>query len=570
MSTPSTYLTTPIYYVNDKPHLGHCYTTTITDVAARMARLVSGQSVAPGTPGAPVFFLTGTDEHADKVVTSAAERGRTAQDWADENAARFKAAFEEIRLTNDDFIRTSEPRHKDKVPGFIKRLLESGDVYMGDYTGWYDEGQEEYVPENEAREADYKSVVSGRPLVQRTEQNYFFRLSAYADRLKAKIESDPLFLKPDARRNEVLGRIRQGLNDVPISRAVEDPSADVWGVRMPDDPGHRVYVWIDALFNYYTGIDTDERRHLWAETPQGEAPRIIHVLGKDILWFHAVIWPSMLMALGLPLPGCIYAHGWWVAEGRKMSKSLGNFIDLPTLRGYSEAFSQDAVRWYLATQGPLGATDADFAHAKFVEVYNADLANGIGNATSRVGNMIAKYFDGKVPQTDDASGPGGDPDGQEIINLRSEAEAAVDAYLAAHAKFAIDDALKLGIGLVGKVDGFINQTEPFRLAKRIADEPSLEPVLASILYDCAETLRIASLLLAPALPEKTAALWNTWHCSPLVDADNPASGWRAPLAELAAWGHPEHGLTPGSPLTKGDVLFMRADAAAEVPVPVGE
>jgi methionyl-tRNA synthetase len=534
------YITTPIYYVNDRPHIGHCYTTLLADIAARFQRLIRGRD------GGQVFFLTGTDEHADKVVTSAAEHNLSPEAWADRNAAEFKKAFKFLDCTNDDFIRTTEPRHKEKVPLYIERLKKAGAVYKGEYTGWYDPGQEEYLTETAAKEAVFKSPVSGKPLIKRTEPCYFLKLSDFSARLAAHIEKHPQFIQPDARRNETLGRIRAGLQDVPISRPVTDDPATQWGVRMPGDPSHRIYVWIDALFNYLTVVDTPDRRTLW--------PPAVHVIGKDILWFHAVIWPAMLMAMGEELPASIYAHSWWIGEGRKMSKSLGNFIEIEQLKAYASRYSLDALRWYLATQGPLGANDADFAHAKFVEVYNADLANGIGNSASRVSNMIGKYFDGKMPA---ASGETRSPTAPDGSSFDIAAEATRRSEIAAQhlARFELDLASRQGIALVGVVDNYINLTEPFKLAKRVETEPGARPKLAGILFNCAEALRIASLLLSPAMPQKMADLWRRWNCT-------PAPG--IPLAELARFGGP-HSLRPGQAIEKGDALFMRADPAEAPP-----
>ncbi|MBL9030348.1 MAG: methionine--tRNA ligase [Phycisphaerae bacterium] len=546
---PPFYITTPIYYVNDRPHIGHCYTTLLADVAARFQRLVRG-STPTGTPPAgtadlpSVFFLTGTDEHADKVVTSAAEHGVSPQQWADQNAAEFKRAFEFIGSSHDDFIRTTEPRHRDRVAVYLAALLASGDVYRGEYTGWYDEGQEEYVTENAAREAGFKSTISGKPLVKRTEPCYFFRLSKYQDELRGLIERDEFRVAPDSRKSEVLGRLRPPavLNDVPISRPVTSDPATQWGIRIPGDPAHRVYVWIDALFNYLSTVDTPARRPLW--------PASVHLIGKDILWFHSVIWPALLLALSrsgrdwawVALPRLVFGHGWWVSEGQKMSKSLGNFIDLERLRAYAARFGIDALRWYLVTQGPLSGADADFSHAKFVEVYNADLANGIGNCASRVGNMIEKYFGGVLPPIPSAPPP-------EAARLRDGAliSAAIDSL----ARVELGEASAAGARLVRAVDEFISATSPFKLAKDLANLPAV----GDILYTCAESLRIASLLLAPAMPTKMADLWQRWNCAPPPGV---------PLAELAKWGGP-HALKPGTRIEKGDPLFMRADPAEPAP-----
>lgn len=536
------YLTTPIYYVNDRPHIGHCYSTVVADVAARYARLIGGTS-------RPVFFLTGTDEHAEKVVETARQRGLTPLQWADLNAAEFAKAFELFGCSHDDFIRTTQDRHKNKVQQYITQLQEKGDIYQGDYTGWFDPSQEEYLTESTAKEHNYTSPVTGKPLVKRTEKNYFFRLSRFEAALKQHIEQNPGFIRPEARRNEVLGRLREGLSDVPISRAVvAGDEASAWGILMPSDPGHRIYVWIDALFNYLSTVDTPERRQFW--------PPKVHVLAKDILWFHAVIWPCMLMALGQSLPHCVYAHAYWVREGRKMSKSLGNFVDLEVIHKYIAAYSRDAFRYYLIAQGPQDATDADFAHTKFIEVYNSDLANGIGNATSRVGNMIDKYFGGILP---DAKGIT-KLDDQPAFDWPAITKAAVTSAIAKVEVMDLSGALAEGLGLVRKVDSYINATEPFKLAKKIpaGDSSNQSPEsqrLAAILSHCAEALRVASLLLSPALPAKMAALLETWSCTPDTSL---------PLLTLADW-HGPSSLKPGQKVSKGEVLFMRAEGSEITP-----
>ncbi len=555
------YITTPIYYVNDRPHIGHCYTTLVADVAARFQRLIRGEGIghrAQGTGGG-VFFLTGTDEHADKVVVSAREHGVSPQEWADRNAAEFRAAFEFMGVSNDDFIRTTEARHKDKIPGYIRRLMQHGDVYKGEYTGWYDQGQEEYLTETAAKEAEYKSPVSGKPLVKRTEPCYFFRLSKYQKALHEHIEKHPEFIQPDSRRAEIMARVRPPavLNDIPISRPVTDDPATQWGVRMPDDPAHRVYVWIDALFNYYTAVDTPERKQLW--------PATVHLMGKDIIWFNSVIWPSMLMALGVPLPRTIYAHGWWISEGKKMSKSLGNVIDLGQLRAYAGRYGLDALRWYLATQGPLTSADADFAHAKFVEVYNADLANGIGNCASRVANMIEKYCDGVLEKPQGPHDFSVEQDGVTVPYDHAVFTTGTRLVIEKlNAELDVAGASQWSIEVVRFVDKFINAFEPFKLAKQAESDAQKKDRLRAILWNCVQTLRIASLLMYPAMPSKMAELWRRWNCSPLRDPADPNSGFVAPLEKLAEWGGP-HSLKPGTPIAKGDALFMRADPAEPPP-----
>lgn len=554
------YITTPIYYVNDRPHIGHCYTTILADVLARFERLARGLPLHAGASGLgvggvggvgggvggacpEVFLLTGTDEHADKVVTSAAAHGKTPQEWADENAAAFRRAFALMGVQPDDFIRTTEPRHRTRVPVYIQRLIDSGDIYKGAYTGWYDEGQEEYVTESAARDADFKGTISRRPLVQRTEDCYFFRLGNYQQRLLDLLQSDPTFVQPDARRQEVLGRLRAPavLHDVPVSRPVTSDPATQWGIRIPGDDQHRVYVWIDALFNYLTVVDTAERRHLW--------PPRVHLIGKDILWFHAVIWPALLMALHEPLPRVVYGHGWWVSNGQKMSKSLGNFIDLERIAAYADRFSLDGLRWFLVTQGPLSGSDSDFSHGKFVETYNADLANGIGNCVSRVGNMVERYFGGVLP---DGGGGSTYEAGGERFDWSAWAREAVEAALGHVEGLDVGSASVVALTLVRRVDGFINSTRPFSIAKEMDKDPHARARLGVILYQCAEAIRIASILMAPAMPGKVAELWRTWDCVPPPGAT---------LASLCEFRGP-CALRAGQRIAKGEILFQRADPAA--------
>jgi methionine--tRNA ligase len=512
-------ITTPIYYVNDRPHIGHAYTTTVCDVWARAMRL----------RGEDVFFLTGTDEHGVKVEKSAAARGIPPKQLADENAAEFRRVLGVFGLTNDDFIRTTEPRHEQQVQRFVKRLLESGDVYLGTFEGWYDEGQEEYYTDTRAKELDYKSPISGKPLVRATEENYYFRLSAFQERLQAFFEANPGFVQPAARRNEVLGRLRDGLQDVPMTRTNFS-----WGIPFPGDERHVIYVWIDALFNYVTALglgDPDgsaapglhaERAKYW--------PAQYHVIGKEILWFHAVIWPALLMALGLPMPRRIHAHSFWIADGQKMSKSMGNFVDLATIEGYIARYGLDAWRWYMATQGPLQASDADFRAPHFHDTYTSELVNVVGNCPSRVTAMIGKYFDGTMPE-----------DAQRGGEWPARCAAAVAEWSRAVDELDLVAAANAPMSLLREVDAFINRTEPFKVAK----DPARRAELASILAQCAEAVRIAGVLLSPFLPAKMAEL-----DAALAQAD--AAG--KPFAARIAWGV----LSPGTALSKC-ALFPRVE-----------
>ena len=548
MSTPDKntfYVTTPIYYVNDKPHLGHVYTTMVADVVARYHRL----------RGDDTFFLTGVDEHAAKVSDKAAEHGLSPQEWADQNAAAFKGTFEKLEMTNNDFVRTSSDRHKAKVTEYVAALLKSGDVYEGEYSGWYDAGQEEYVPESKAKDNDYKSEVNGKPLIKKSEKNYFFKLEKYredllafyADRDKSARGS---YVQPTARKNEIVNRIKEA-NDIPISRT----GSGGWGIPVPGDAEQTIYVWIDALFNYLTYVDDDERRHYWASGAT-------HFIAKDILWFHAAIWPALQMALAkcdgydwvwgekVQQNQLVYSHSYWVSKAKldsgeekiiKMGKSTGNFLDPETLNALIEEFGLDALRYFLSTQGPLGTTDSEFSEAKYAEVYNSDLANTFGNSCSRVTNMIGKYFDGSNPkigpEVSMPEGPG--PKGA----CESSAKMIVDAM----------DVIKLGLTAdyalapVRHADSYIEATTPFKLAK----DPDKMPEVGTILYNCAEALRIASVLLWPFIPDKCEAFWGRIGCGHY--AEQLKDNGTGDLAEWVKWGQ----LKPGTPIEKGDALFPR-------------
>ena len=518
MSTTA-YITTPIYYVNDKPHIGHAYTTTLCDVWARAMRFA----------GRDVFFLTGTDEHGVKVEKSAAARGITPQQLADENSAEFRRVLGLFGLTNDHFIRTTDPDHVRQVQAIVKRLLDTGHIYLGKFEGWYDEGQEEYHTETKAKELGYKSPISGKPLVRATEENYYFKLSAFQKRLEELFAANPGFVRPEGRRNEVIGRLREGLQDVPVTR-----TNFTWGIPMPDAPGHVIYVWIDALLNYATALGR-------ADGPSGPRakywPATYHVIGKALLWLHAVIWTAMLMALEWELPTCIYAHSFWISEGQKMSKSLGNFIDLPTIEAYHAKYSLDAWRWYMVTQGPLEATDADFSAKHFHEIYTADLVNTFANCASRVSAMIGKYFEGTLPADEVRSVAGRD--------WRAITTDATVKSLDAYEEFRLHDAATNAMAIVRAVDLFVNDTQPFKLAK----DPANGKELAAILYQCAEALRIASLCLWPVMPGKVEEFWRCYG----VTCD-PRKG---DLRTLLAWGN----LAPGTKVEKC-ALFMRVEAGS--------
>jgi len=467
------YITTPIYYPNAEPHLGHVYTTLCADTVARYHRLA----------GDDTFFLTGTDEHGIKMVKTAAERKVEPQQLVDSVVKIFEDVWREYQVTHDDFIRTSSDRHKRAVTKIVEKLLANDDIYLGSYGGWYDEGQEEFVTETEAKANEFKSAVTGKPLVRYQEPTYFFRLKKYAPRVLEYIEQHREFIQPESRRNEVLSKLKAGVEDLSISRATLK-----WGIPLPNDPGHVLYVWIDALSNYITalgyGSDDDSRfKKYW--------PADVHLIGKEILWFHTVYWPAILFSLGLELPKQVFAHGWWTAEGRKMGKSTGNFIDLEKLRTISAAYSQDALRYYLLRAAPFGS-DLDFAQADFDKSFN-ELANVVGNCLNRTLKMIGQYRDGVLPPVGEV---------EDVDNHLVEQNAKLPAALAdAYRRLALQECALLPVELARATNGYIDATAPFKLKK----DESKAKRLDTVLNRSAQAIKTALVALLPMLPEKAAA-----------------------------------------------------------------
>ena len=472
MGRDTFFITTPIYYPNGEPHLGHVYTTLVADTVARYHRLA----------GTDTFFLTGTDEHGVKMVKTAADRGVTPRQLADRNADIFRALWQELHVTNDDFIRTPEDRHRRTVQLVVEKLLANGDIYLGFYTGWYDEGQEEFVTETTAKERDYKSEISGRPLVRHEEQSYFLRLSKYVPRILQHIADHPEFIQPDSRRNEVVSKLSAGVDDLSISRTSLE-----WGIPMPNDPKHVVFVWIDALTNYVSalgyGSDDDARfRRFW--------PADVHLIGKEIMWFHTVYWPAVLMGLGLPLPTTVFAHGWWTSDGKKMSKTLGNFVDVERLRAKIAVYGEDALRYYLLRAAPFGS-DLDWSEKEFVTAYD-DLAKKLGNCLNRVTSMVPKYRQGVVPAASDL---------QEIDRaVLAQAEELPARLVDAYGRLALQQCALLPIELVRAVDGYIEATQPFKLKG-----PDQAARLDTVLNVMTRGMYAALVGLLPVLPEKAAA-----------------------------------------------------------------
>jgi methionyl-tRNA synthetase len=466
------YLTTPIYYPNAEPHIGHVYTTLAADTIARYHRLA----------GDATWLLTGTDEHGIKMVKTAAEQGVEPAVLTDRIVAIFQDLWKELHVTNDDFIRTTSPRHKLAVQKIVQQLVEKGDIYLGEYAGWYDEGQEEFVTETEAKANGYKSAISSKPLVRYTEKSYFFRLSKYVDRVRKHIEEDPQFVQPQSRRNEVLSKLAADVDDLSVSRATLK-----WGIPMPHDPEHVVYVWIDALSNYITALGYGTGDHTLFDKFW---PADLHLIGKEILWFHSVYWPAMLMSLDLPLPKRIFAHGWWTAEGRKMGKSLGNFIGLEKLRALSATYGYDAVRYYLLRAAPFGS-DLDWTDADFKKSFN-ELANVVGNCLNRTIKMIGRYRNGILPATGE----------REVID--DSLVARMDAFgrqLAdAYDKLELQQCALVPLELARATNGYIDATAPFTLAK----DPAKSARLDTVLNLSAQAIVRALTGLLPVLPDKAA------------------------------------------------------------------
>ncbi|GAA2527604.1 methionine--tRNA ligase [Streptomyces koyangensis] len=523
--TKAFYVTTPIYYVNDAPHLGHAYTTVAGDVLTRWHR----------QRGEKVWYLTGTDEHGQKIMRTADANGVSPQEWCDKLVTEaWKPLWEHLEIANDDFIRTTEKRHTDRVQEFVQDLWDKGEIYKGGYEGPYCVGCEEYKLPGELLdgEGDFAGEklcpVHKKPVEILKEENYFFKLSEYTQRLLDFYEANPGFIQPESARNEVLNFVRQGLTDLSISRSTFD-----WGVKVPWDDKHVIYVWVDALLNYATaaGYGADQARF------DATFPADVHLVGKDILRFHAVIWPAMLMAQGLPLPGRVVANGWLLVGGEKMSKSNLTGIKPQDLTSH---FGVDAYRWYFLRAISFGQ-DGSFSWEDFSARYTSELANDYGNLASRVAAMVNKYFGGELPAAT-ASG---------------EAEKAVQEGLAkavATADRAIGEELDFQSGIlaifdfVKQVNGYITEQEPWKVAKDDSEEGRAR--LATILYTAAESLRAMAVLLNPVMPDTSQKLWDSLGAEPHL---GPLAAQR--IDETADWGR----LPAGATVTKGAVLFPRLE-----------
>jgi methionyl-tRNA synthetase len=508
------YVTTPIYYVNDLPHIGHAYTTILADILARCHR----------QRGHPVFFLTGTDEHGQKVQRAAEKAGITPQQQADRTVGRFQAMWKKLNITNDDFIRTTEERHIRVVQKALQQLYDQGEIYRAEYDGWYCVPCERFYPKKDLVEA--KCAECGRSLETITESNYFFKMSAYQDWLINYIQDHQKFIQPDYRRNETLGFLRKPLNDLCISR----PKIRLaWGIPLPFDADFVAYVWFDALINYISAIgcfdDKDKFSKWW--------PAACQLIGKDILTTHTVYWPTMLRALKIEMPETIFAHGWWLTGETKMSKSLGNVIDPVAV---SDKYGADSFRYFLTAEMIMGQ-DCSFSEEAFIRRYNADLANDLGNLLSRVLKPIKTCFDGKIPA------PSGE--GQDEYKLREVVLAASKAFEESVDNMRLDLGLAAVIGAVRECNRYLEKKQPWVLAKQ-PDKKELQTVL----YCVCEALRIVSWLLQPVMPEKMRELRELLG---LPCVSNGLQETEPLIGDLSSWGKTR----PGTAVGEMTSLFPR-------------
>jgi len=496
------YITTPIYYVNDKPHIGHAYTTILADVLSRYHR----------AEGEDVFFLTGLDEHGQKVQQAAEERGIDPKDHCDEMAPRFLELWEKLHISNDDFIRTTEDRHVKVVQDILQIVYDNGDIYEDEYEGLYSVSEERFITEKEAESGDFRDIKKLK------EKNYFFKMSSYQQGLIDHINNNPDFIQPEHRKNEVLGFLRNPLGDLCISR----PKSRLnWGIDLPFDTNYVTYVWFDALINYVTatgfGANDDSYSKWW--------PAEYHLIGKDILTTHCVYWPTMLLSAKMPLPKSIFAHGWWLMGDSKMSKSLGNVVNPLDL---IEEYGVDPVRYYLMREMVLGQ-DANFTMESFIRRYNSDLANDFGNLLSRVSKLIEKNFDSVVPN------PGENTDAENVI--QNAAEKVIASIHTLIEGMKIHDALEETLQFIRGVNKYMEQQAPWKLVKED------KTAAGRVLYTAAEALRIGTLLLEPIMPHRTEIVLETLSVS---------------KRELN-WG----GLKAGIKLKQHPPLFPRIDVKKE-------
>ena len=508
------YITTPIYYVNARPHIGHAYTTIACDTIARRHRML----------GDDTWFLTGTDEHGQKIERAAQAAGKTPQQFTDEVSAEFRALWDRMGLTYDDFIRTTSARHQKGVQALWRKIRDNGYIYKGTYTGQYCVSDELYVD----AEPGAPCPDCGRPTETVHEENYYFKLSAFQDQLIRLYTEQPDFIRPETRRNEVLSFVRGGLRDLSISR-----STFSWGIPVPDDPKHVVYVWLDALANYITALgygsnDPSKFDKYW--------PADVHMIGKEIVRFHCVYWPAFLLAAGLPLPKGITAHGWLLFEESKMSKSRGNIVRAETI---VDVLGTDALRYFLLREVVFGQ-DGSFSFDALVQRYNSDLANGLGNLASRTLTMITRYFKGEIPYPSNAAHTPAD------AAIADAARKAIADYGTLFDQYQFSRALETAWALVSAVDKYIVENEPWSLGDKQDEESRAR--LATVLYTSAEALRIVTALAHPVMPDSTAKIWAQMGLGDIRKFD---------LTKLQ-WGQ----LRLGTKLGEVQAVFPRADKSA--------
>ncbi len=507
------YITTPIYYVNDEPHLGHAYTTVIADVFARYHRFA----------GDEVLFLTGTDEHGQKVAQAAKARGVDPQDHCDEMVERFRRLWSSLNVSYDDFIRTTEPRHRRVVQRILQRLYDAGEIYADDYEGWYCVPDERFWTEKDL--VDGKCPECGREVTRISEKNYFFRMGKYQAWLTDRIRNDPRLVLPATRRNEMLGFLRRPLNDLCISR----PKARLsWGIPLPFDESYVCYVWFDALINYITAAgylqNTEAFARWW--------PASCHLIGKDILTTHCIYWPTMLKAMGVDTPETVMAHGWWLVDEEKMSKSLGNVIRPLDL---AEKYGVDAFRYFLVREMVLG-TDSTFGETGFIHRYNSELANDLGNLLNRTVVMACRYLDGQVPESD-VNHPA-------LTALKEQAHRTLDGVMDALGNMNPTGILDAIWDLVRQANRFAEAQAPWNLAR----DPENRELLKATIYGLLETMRYLAVLLFPVLPDKADEMWEQ------IGADGDVK--TQTIQGLRLWG----GLRAGAQVSARGPIFPRIES----------